>query len=356
MKKRLSEEQREFEHNNLRALINNTEDLMWSVDADFNLITFNDSFSQAVTGVSGASLTKGTSILSAQFTPEQINRYKGYYQRAIQGEIFTIIDHFISSSQKWIEISFYPIRQGDKVVGTACFSRDITQRLKAEHELRRLEQERLEQEIEEQKKITRAVFDAQERERNSIGLELHDNVNQILVGTNLMLSMAKSKPEKAQELITTSMKLLQDAILENRKIAHAFVAPNLETEGLLIQLRQLAADMLESAGLKVHFEFQYFQEDSLDNDRKVNIYRIAQEQCTNIVKYAKATAVNFELVTSGSFFRMAIRDNGMGMDPGKKAKGIGLRNISGRMDIFNGKVNIVSAPGSGFSLEITLPI
>jgi signal transduction histidine kinase len=52
---------------------------------------------------------------------------------------------------------------------------------------------------------------------------------------------------------------------------------------------------------------------------------------------------------------MIISDDGKGMETGKKTDGIGLRNIKGRLSIFNGTAEINTAPGKGFTLEITIP-
>jgi len=353
----LAEQQKRIDSNNLEALINNTRDLMWSVDRDLKLMTFNDSFNEVITYMSGKPLIKGTDILTTQFTEEERKRYRKLYERALAGETFTIVDHFVGpSAEVWAEVSFYPIRNASQVIGTACFSRDITGRKKAETELRRLEQEKLESIIDEQKKIARAMLNAQEKERNAIGVELHDNINQILVATNLALSMAKSNPKNVQELITSSMSHLQEAIQENRKIAHVFVAPDLKTENLASQLIKLAMNMLEASNIEVSVDTVQFNADLLDLDRKFNIYRIAQEQCTNIVKYAKATTVKFILITKDETFAMSVSDNGVGMDTNKNTAGIGIRNIRDRVGLFNGNANIITAPGKGFTLEITIPL
>jgi PAS domain S-box-containing protein len=352
----IAEQQKEFDSNNLKALINNTKDLMWSVDRDLKLITFNDAFNKVITFMSGKSLEKGKDILSTQFTEQERQRYKLLYERALTGESFTIIDHFVASVEVWAEISFYPIHHGDKIVGTACFSRDITERKKAEADLHRMEQEKLENKIEEQKKMTRAMLIGQERERNAIGRELHDNVNQILVATNMTLSLAKSIPPNVQELIASSINYVQEAIKENRKIAHVFVAPDLKTENLAAQIEKLSADMLGASNIAVSLNTELFNESLLDTERKFNIYRIAQEQCTNIVKYAKATAVTIILITTVNSFAMSVADDGIGMDAGKKVAGIGIRNIKDRVSLFNGTVNIITSPGEGFRLEIMIPL
>jgi PAS domain S-box-containing protein len=99
---------------------------------------------------------------------------------------------------------------------------DITEKKKLETKL-------LEQQKQAQVRITAIALEAQEKERNAIGVELHDNVNQILVGTKLLLSTVKDDFERSKVMIASCMKNLQDAIDENRKIAHALVTPDLDT-------------------------------------------------------------------------------------------------------------------------------
>lgn len=232
-----------------------------------------------------------------------------------------------------------------RVVGAIT---DITQRKKLELEL-------LEQQRNEQLKITATALEAQEKERNEIGIELHDNVNQILVATKLFLSMMKDDPVKNQTLLNSCMENLQNAINENRKIAHVLVAPDFETKILADQIFALSEDMLKIAGIDVHVDTIRLQEELLNDQQKLAVYRIAQEQCTNIVKYAKARLVNISLSTTDGFFKMIITDDGVGMETGKKTEGIGLKNMKGRLSIFNGSAGIKTRPGKGFILEIAIP-
>ncbi len=244
----------------------------------------------------------------------------------------------------------YFIRDGNgKVVRAIGAITDITDR-------KNLEEELLEQQRQGQLKIIATSLEAQEKERTAIGQELHDNVNQILVAANMMLSMIKTQPERSSEMIETTKGYLQQAISENRKIAHVFVAPDLKTESLADQLQRLVHNMLGTAGLGTQVVTDQFREEKLDSARKINIYRIAQEQCTNIIKYSLATAVRLELINSEEGFRMIIADNGVGMDETKKSTGIGLRNINGRLSLFNGNSRIITAPGKGFTLEISMPL
>jgi PAS domain S-box-containing protein len=130
--KKIAEQKSHFEKNNLDALINNTNDLMWSVDREFNLITSNKPFDNMVKIMSGNKIMKGHSVLSAGTSTEQSKRYKAYYERAFAGETFTEIEYTPLPVKFWSEISYHPIREGHEVMGTACHSRNITQEKLAE--------------------------------------------------------------------------------------------------------------------------------------------------------------------------------------------------------------------------------
>ncbi|MBI1288630.1 MAG: PAS domain S-box protein [Flavobacteriales bacterium] len=134
-----AEKQREFDKSNLRSLINNTKDRMWSVDRNYRLITCNQRFEEVMKAYSGQELKAGDNVLSGIMSAEQSEYFKTLYERAFSGETFTEVIHADAPVQRWSEISCYPIWQNDKVIGTACYSRDITEKLRAEKELKHSE-------------------------------------------------------------------------------------------------------------------------------------------------------------------------------------------------------------------------
>ena len=230
------------------------------------------------------------------------------------------------------------------------------QKRKAEKEKKMLEQEILTQKIQEQRKIARAIVKAQEKERNYLGQELHDNVNQILAATKMMLSVAQSDTEKCHELILASQKNIENAIEENRKIAQGLVVPDFETIPFKEQISHLTDNMLKKAGIYVVMDTSGFREEMLDDEQRLAVYRVAQEQYTNIVKHAAAGFVYIRLNTTGHHFKMTIFDNGKGQAAGAKIAGIGLRNIRGRLALFNGTAKVETSPGKGFTLETVIPL
>lgn len=128
------EEQREFDRSNLKALINNTHDFMWSIDPNFKLITSNEAFSKAFKIITGNEAVQGVDVTAGKFNPNSIKVFKEYYQRALDGESFTISSYRDIPFVLWSDVSFYPIYKQEEVIGAAIFSRDVSQRIHAEEE------------------------------------------------------------------------------------------------------------------------------------------------------------------------------------------------------------------------------
>ena len=272
-----------------------------------------------------------------------------YLQKSVSRPILALADTARVISERK-DYTVRAVRAGNDEVGllTDAFNRMLNE---IEAQSRALQ----EQQRQEQVKIITTTLDAQEKERNLIGQELHDNVNQILVGTKLFLTMLKQAPEKNKALIDSSMECIQQAIAENRKIAHALVAPDFETKSLVDQIADLFEGMLKTSGMEIAINTDAFREALLEEDQKLAAYRIAQEQCANIVKHANAKTVQIILSTGDDIFSMSIADDGVGMQA-SESDGIGLKNIRSRLSIFSGSVNIKSSPGNGFNLKISMPL
>lgn len=236
--------------------------------------------------------------------------------------------------------------ENEKYSGAVVMHLDITT-------LRKLKMERLKAKTVEQRNITAAMLQGQEKERSSIARELHDNVNQILTGTKIMLSLANTNPEKSTEVLPVCIENIE--LAENRKIAHELITPNLKKSDLLQLIERLTGSMLQIAGYQVTINSTNYQAAALSPEKQLAVYRVLQEQCTNIVKYAKGNEVGITLENVPDFFRLSVKDNGVGMLPDQVNEGIGLKNIDSRIGVFDGTMKIRTAPGEGFEMVVTLP-
>ena len=94
----------------------------------------------------------------------------------------------------------------------------------------------------------------------------------------------------------------------------------------------------------------------LDATIELMIYRIVQEQINNIIKHAQASNAVITLEVGCKNIFLSIADNGVGFDSSKRAKGIGLKNISSRVAFYAGSMDVITAPGKGCRLEISIPV
>lgn len=226
---------------------------------------------------------------------------------------------------------------------------DVTER-------HQLQQELLQQQVIMQQQIIEATIAGQEKEKEAIGKELHDNINQVLASVKLFLDTAISNEHMKDELLVKSRDNTIYAIDQIRKLSHSLVPPTLGDHGLLDAINELIEELNMVALFKTYLTADDFEEDVLDSNKKIMLYRIVQEQMNNIIKYSKADEVFVALKMSGNNLLLTISDNGVGFDTTKRPKGIGLKNIESRISYYSGSVQIFSHPGKGTTLEVTLPV
>jgi PAS domain S-box-containing protein len=253
-----------------------------------------------------------------------------------------------TGSNFWVDMTIIPfLDEQGKPIRFMSISNDITRK-------KIMEQEILDQKVQEQKKITRAVIKAQERERNKIGQELHDNVNQILASSRMYLSLALNKKVITKELVEESTVLIESAIQEIRMLSRNQITPRGKL-GLKELIQLLVDNLNENAFIQTRFEYEVASL-PIDSDLKLNIYRIIQEQVNNILKHSQASNVNIRLSSNDEFINISVADDGKGFLPFKKRTGVGLTNMINRVESFNGEFSIESSPGKGCKLGIKIPM
>ncbi|MBO9203857.1 MULTISPECIES: sensor histidine kinase [Niastella] len=229
---------------------------------------------------------------------------------------------------------------------------DITEQKAAEEKLHEQESELAKVKLNQQRQIARATINAQEQERSEIGKELHDNVNQILASARLFLSTSLQENEERETFANKAAEHIHLAIEEIRKLSHALVSPSATDIGIIETINDMIKDVRATRKIDICFDHSGFHESKLDNGLKLTLYRIVQEQMSNILKYAEASHIDINIKEYRKKLTLLIIDNGKGFNPAAKRKGIGLNNIINRAEVFNGKVNIHSAPGQGCMLQV----
>jgi signal transduction histidine kinase len=205
-----------------------------------------------------------------------------------------------------------------------------------------------------QQQITEVVLGAQERERFELGQELHDNINQILATSKLYLDVAIEERTPRLELLVKSRNNISMAIEEIRRLSKELITPSLNDLGLVQSIQELIRSIQMVKKMKIRLAISGLDENALQPEQKINVYRIIQEQLNNILKHAQASAVMIELVREEEQIRLLVADDGKGFDPRMRRDGVGISNIISRAELYNGRVEIDSAPGKGCRLEVIL--
>jgi signal transduction histidine kinase len=213
------------------------------------------------------------------------------------------------------------------------------------------------EEVEKEKRISKAVIDAQENERRLMSMELHDNVKQILTATVLnvdFIDMALNDKETLNRIVGNVKRYLREAIEELRRISHR-LSPSIDSVlSLEEKVKALVRSMNVSDGVKVVYHFDDFKK-PIEDDIQLMLYRILQEQLTNIAKHANASLIEIALRDDNGNIEMMVQDNGDGFDTRTTKSGIGLENIKRRLTALDGRMEIVSSPGNGCRMVIRIP-
>jgi PAS domain S-box-containing protein len=249
----------------------------------------------------------------------------------------------------WLRDIVSVIMENGKPTRLSGIMVDITEQKQLAEELR-------DKQLSKQKLITEITILAQEKERNELGLELHDNINQLLSVVKLYLGVAKTEKTFNEEIIERSYLHLEEAMHDIRKLSHTLVAPSLGHDGLKEALEDLADSVQEPNKLTVQLLIdEDYDALEVDKNKELMLYRIAQEQLNNILKYAKASEITIRLKQQGENLILFIHDNGVGFDINQQGNGIGLKNINSRVNFYSGKMHLSSAPGEGCTLEVSIP-
>ncbi len=204
--------------------------------------------------------------------------------------------------------------------------------------------------------MTKEIIQAQEREREKIGHELHDNVNQILTASKLYIELAiKDDSPRKNEKLSFAIDHIKEGISEVRKLSHELSAPTLGQQNLIDSINNLIEPYQASGKFDIDFFFSDYHT-NISRDQALAMYRILQEQLSNILKHSEAKKVEITLKQSDRETYLVISDDGKGFDLYAKRHGIGLNNIYSRTRIFNGRMVISTFPGNGCTLEVVFPL
>ena len=194
------------------------------------------------------------------------------------------------------------------------------------------------------------------KERNRLAREIHDSVGHYLTVVNVQIGAAQTVLQqdrpRALDHLTKAQTLTQEGLAEIRRSVAALRSAPIESRPLPEALKHLV-EQWNAAGRDAQFEVTGTIR-ALSPQAELTLYRTAQEALTNVDKHAKATRVDVLLdYTRERSVLLKVEDYGVGTD--KVRTGFGLSGIRERVQLLRGEVQIQTAVGKGFGLEVKLP-
>ena len=136
---KIAQEELTWTKNNLESLINNTSDLIWSMDKEGRYIYTNNAYKKTVERDTGNRPVEGELATFEGYSDAITQQWQDYYNRSYNGETYSIVNenhHPSSNTATSYEVSFNPIyKNNGEITGVGCFARDITERLRTEKAL-----------------------------------------------------------------------------------------------------------------------------------------------------------------------------------------------------------------------------
>lgn len=211
--------------------------------------------------------------------------------------------------------------------------------------------------VKEDVRINKAVMKVQENERQQIGMELHDNVLQIIAASLISIDYLQLRQKENTEInneLSEIKKHLNETVDELRRLSHQLTPSVSPKQSLSDKVESLIYTIKKTGYADVAVQIYDF-DPPLSEDIQISIYRIIQEQLNNIYKHAKATIISIDIHNEGNNVVLKIADNGIGFQVETAKNGIGLENIKRRASVLGGEAVIQSSPGMGCKVIVKIP-
>jgi signal transduction histidine kinase len=220
--------------------------------------------------------------------------------------------------------------------------------------------ERLQRNEREFRRLGRAAWRVQEDERRRLARELHDGVGQNLTAIKHRLAaILAALPEEGREVraaLEATIALCGDTLEDTRELSRLLRPPILDDLGLEAALRWLVRSQGEASRLDIALDIEPLP--ALDSDLQTLLFRVAQEALNNAARHADARSVLVRLVARGGLLQLQVSDDGRGCDPeiALSSGGSGLGGMRERLRLYDGRLELHSAPGAGTRLRAVVPL
>jgi len=334
----------------LEALVECTDDFIWSVDARrFGLLTYNSALRDHFLANYQLAIAKGMTFADL-LPPGQTELWRGFYQRVLTAGAYTM-EYLTGVGSVPLLLSFNPLRRGGEIYGISVFGKNITKLKEAESALLRYQAQL--------SALASELSLAQERERRRIAFEIHDHVVQDLTLGKIMVG--NSIRTRSTDKLAQVSGILDEAIRQMRSLIFDLSPPMLYEMGLAPALEALGERLGQEHGFSCNL-LDGSTSPQLPEEILVGVFQSVRELFMNVVKHARARHVTLRLESEGGALRISLEDDGVGFEVenvfrrAQQQHSIGLFGVQQRLRHLGGSFEIESATGRGARLELTVPL
>jgi signal transduction histidine kinase len=218
---------------------------------------------------------------------------------------------------------------------------------------------KLENVIEERKRLENELLEIAENERRRIGFDLHDDLGQKLTGMALMMKgLERRLAAESHSCLEDAGKihsLMQDIITHTHNLARQFSSMDIKGDDLSMVLKDLSANVKKLFAIPCGLTVKG-KPPTLLHNATVQLYKIAQEAVSNAIKHGKASQVTIGLGCNDENLVMTVKNDGLPfVQPSGNSTRMGLRIMHYRANTIGAQLEIRALGQNGTLVSCTLP-
>lgn len=203
--------------------------------------------------------------------------------------------------------------------------------------------------------LSNHLLEAQEKERQSLSRDLHDELGQIATVVTINLKQAQLYPERRDSLLQKALDDVEQMLAGMRKISTKLRTSLLDDLGLKDALLEHCETFAHQAKLKLNLTVN-LEDSHILPGADIHVFRIVQESLNNVLRHAVAFSVTIRVESTEMGVSIKVSDDGSGFDAEKSQSGsLGIEGMRERVDLLGGQFEIHSELGKGTTVEAWIP-